>query len=80
MQPFLQLSDRRMAYIGRLEGVFVLTFNQVVPGSSPGCLTSVKRLKALIYKALSHFLCISRYIKVSRVSENKCNFFATLGV
>ena len=56
MQPFLQLSDRRMAYIGRLKGVFVLTFNQVVPGSSPGCLISVKRLKALIYKALSHFL------------------------
>lgn len=25
MQPFLQLSDRRMAYIGRLKGVFVLT-------------------------------------------------------
>jgi len=70
MQPFLQLSDRRMAYLGRLKGVFVLTFNQVVPGSSPGCLISVKRLKALIYKALSHFLCISRYIKVSRVSEN----------
>nr|DAY34599.1 MAG TPA: hypothetical protein [Caudoviricetes sp.] len=46
-----------------------MTFNQVVPGSSPGCLISVKRLKALIYKALSHFLCISRYIKVSRVSE-----------
>lgn len=55
MQPFLQLSDRRMAYIGRLKGVFVLTFNQVVPGSSPGCLTSVKRLKVLIYKALSLF-------------------------
>lgn len=42
MQPFLQLSDRRMAYIGRLNGVFVLTFNQVVPGSSPGCLTNLK--------------------------------------
>ena len=55
MQPFLQLSDRRMAYLGGLRGVFVLTFNQVVPGSSPGCLTSVKRLKVLIYKALSLF-------------------------
>ena len=33
-----------------------LTFNQVVPGSSPGCLISVKRLKVLIYKALSLFL------------------------
>ena len=56
MQPFLQLSDRRMAYLGGLRGVFVLTFNQVVPGSSPGCLISVKWLKALIYKALSLFL------------------------
>ncbi len=36
--------------------LFILTFNQVVPGSSPGCLTSMKRLKALIYKALSLFL------------------------
>lgn len=42
MQPFLQLSDRRMAYLGGLKGVFVLTFNQVVPGSSPGCLTNLK--------------------------------------
>ena len=56
MQPFLQLSDRRMAYLGRLKGVFVLTFNQVVPGSSPGCLISVKRLKVLIYKASNLFL------------------------
>ena len=41
-----------------------LTFNQVVPGSSPGCLISVKRLKALIYKALSHFL-------ISVMAENE---------
>lgn len=42
MQPFLQLLDRRMAYLGRLKGVFILTFNQVVPGSSPGCLTNIE--------------------------------------
>ena len=69
MQPFLQLSDRRMAYLGRLKGVFVLTFNQVVPGSSPGCLISVKRLKALIYKALSHFFVHFKVYKSEQIKR-----------
>nr|DAS79983.1 MAG TPA: hypothetical protein [Caudoviricetes sp.] len=47
-----------------------MTFNQVVPGSSPGCLTSVKRLKALIYKALSLF-CIFQSIKSNLNSRRK---------
>ena len=56
MQPFLQLSDRRMAYLGGLRGAFILTFNQVVPGSSPGCLSNLEWLKAFVYQALSLFV------------------------
>ena len=44
-----------------------MTFNQVVPGSSPGCLISVKRLKALIYKALSRFFDLLEYIDLTKI-------------